>query len=254
MLWIVSPTKNMHVQEHDYTLSKPVYLEYTKQIVPLLQQYNTSEIQKLMKVNEKIATSVVQHLQSFAYDEHGYPALFTYDGLQFKSMSTHMLQQEDIAYAQKHMRILSGLYGIVKPLDSIYPYRLEMLTKLAVDEREDLYAFWGQKLIQNLREDLKSHKHPYIIDLASKEYSKCITPYLQKEDTYICITFKVRKNGQLKTISTQAKMARGKMIHYMIKNKIETLAEIRAFQEDGYQYVEALSSISEYVFVKENDK
>lgn len=253
MLFILSPTKNMKLEDHTYMLTLPAYLEDTKQIVNVLKTYTASDIAKLMKVNEKIASLTTERFQSFQYHIDGYPAIFTYDGLQFKSMHTEMFHEEDLAYAQKHVRILSGLYGIVKPMDSIYPYRLEMLTKLAVDEVEDLYAFWGQKLIEGLRDELCTHEHPYIIDLASKEYSKCVTPYLRREDTYICITFKVRKEGKLKTISTQAKMARGKMIHYIVKNKIDTLAGIRAFREDGYEYIEELSSISEYVFVKENE-
>ena len=253
MLFILSPTKNMKLQDHTYTLTMPTHIEDTKQLVDVLQTYTVYDIQRLMKVNDKIATLAVKRFQSFQYNTCGYPAIFTYDGLQFKSMHTEIFHAEDLSYAQEHVRILSGLYGIVKPMDSIYPYRLEMLTKLQVDEVEDLYAFWGQKLMQDLREELMTHDQPYLIDLASKEYSKCVTPYLRSNDTYICITFKVRKKGELKTISTQAKMARGMMIHYIVKNKIDTLAGIRAFREDGYMYVEELSSISEYVFVKEDD-
>lgn len=248
MLFIISPTKQMKFNDKVKPETKVSFPKESRDILLALRSLSLSEIQQSMKVNEKIAIENQKRYQELKFDENGSSALFTYQGLQFKYMDIQT--KEEIQYLQDHLRILSGLYGIVRPLDSIYPYRLEMQAKIAVNESEDIYSFWNHKLADTLLQEVKTHEVPVILNMTSKEYEKAVLPYLP-EDNYINLTFKIRKQGKLKIESTQAKMARGRMIHYLASNQVETLSEIQAFCEDGYQYDEALSSNKEFVFVKE---
>lgn len=248
MLVIISPTKQMKPYEGRTPYHCPKLIEDSKRIWNELKKLSIEDIKKLMKVNDKIAQENMQRYQDMKFDQNGSCALFTYQGLQFQYMRIET--EEEIAYLEKHLRILSGFYGMVRPLDSIYPYRLEMQAKLCVGGEKDIYAFWNHKLADMLMEEVKTHTLPKIIDMASKEYEKAVLPYLP-QDVCLTLTFKIRKGEKLKVESTQAKMARGRMIHYLAVNKIETLDGIKEFCEDGYRYEAELSSEKEFVFVKD---
>ena len=248
MIIIISPTKQMKMKEKQETNAVPVFVKESKKIVEVLKNLTIEDIQKLMKVNEKIAKENLLRYQSIAFDQHGSCAIHTYHGLQFQYMQLET--DEQLAYVQQYVRILSGLYGVVRPMDSIYPYRLEMQAPLSIGSVKHIYDFWGNQLANELTRELVSHEEPYILNLASKEYEKAVLPYIDNNQV-IHIMFKLNRNGNLKTESTQVKMARGRMIHYLSLHQIVKLKDVKLFHEDGYQFKEELSDVTHYVFVKE---
>lgn len=249
MIIIISPAKQMKPEQPFKEVAIPSLHKKSEEILKVIRQCSIEDIMKLMKVKETIAKETVQRFQDMSLDTHGYAALCTYSGLQYKSMHREDFTARDWDYAQKHLRILSGFYGVVKPFDSIYPYRLELQCRLGVAGHRDLYSYWGDAMAQALVSEEAYQEDSLVLNLASHEYAKAVLPYL-KENT-ITITFYIEKNGKLKTESTQVKMARGRMSGYLIRTQAKTLADVKAFREEGYQYQEALSSDHELVFVKQ---
>lgn len=249
MLYIISPTKTMKQDRKIQAEQVPIFLEKTKQIVDILQQYSQEQLQSLMKIKEPLAIQVKRQFESILFDEYGTRAIETYDGLQFKYMDISMWEDTDFQYASEHVRILSGLYGIVKPLDSIYPYRLEMQTKIQVAGYKDLYAYWEQEILKEIQKELQTHEYPYIINLASKEYDKVIRNHIHNEQ-FIDIIFQVEKKGKRKIEATASKIARGKMIRFVVKHRVQRLEQLYEFCEDGYQVDYNLSNPQQIVFYK----
>ena len=193
--------------------------------------------------NETIARLNYGRFQDMDLERRLTPALLSYEGIQYQYMAPGVFEQGQWDYVQEHLRILSGFYGILKPLDGIVPYRLEMQAKAAVGGHKDLYAFWGKCLYGQVRDE-----SGIIINLASREYSKCIEKYLTKQDRYITITFCERSGSKMVTKGTYAKMARGEMVRFMAEKRLEDPAGIRRFDRLGYGFREDLSSDREYVF------
>jgi cytoplasmic iron level regulating protein YaaA (DUF328/UPF0246 family) len=171
------------------------------------------------------------------------PAILSYEGIAYQYMAPAVFEDSCFDYVQEHLRILSGFYGVLKPMDGVTPYRLEMQAKAAIGGCRDLYELWGSKLYDEVRDD-----SGVIINLASKEYSKCIEKYLKSDDCYITVTFGEMVNGKLVTKGTYAKMARGEMVRFMAENKITEPKEISRFDRLGYVYREDLSGDTEIVF------
>ena len=163
-------------------------------------------------------------------------------------MAPTVFETEMFHYVQEHLRILSGFYGILKPMDGVTPYRLEMQAKLELNGAKNLYAYWGDRLYKELRDS-----SGIIVNLASKEYSKCIEKYLQAEDSYITCNFFEEVQGKLVQKGVYCKMARGEMVRFMAENRIEKPEEIKQFAVMGYRFSEELSSKKEYVFLRKND-
>lgn len=249
MLVVVSPTKTMRSDGTRTPRNLPALYTYSECILEELKKLKEEDIQTLMKVNEKIAKENQERFQQICFDMHGTCALETYDGLQFKSMQLETLDEQAWEYLQKHMRILSGFYGVVRPLDAIYPYRLEMQAKLAVDGCKNLYTYWNDVIAKHCLDACKDNQTPVILSVASKEYEKAIQPYVP-HGKFIQLVFKIEKQGKLKVESTQAKMARGAMIAFLAKHKAQTLEDVKKFDSDGYQYDESLSDDITFVFVK----
>ena len=243
---ILSPTKQMKPADM-LPLQLPYFIQDSAAICDKLKQYRMEELCKLMKINEKIAKENIQRYQNMTFDITGSPALYTYSGLQFKYMKAQEFSQDEAAYAQECIRILSGMYGILRPMDAIQPYRLEMQTRLQIGNHKDLYAYWGERLAQFLRAE--EGEHPCVINLASKEYAKAVLPYLSKGSCYT-VTFYIEKEGRLKTESTQVKMARGLMANWIITHRIFDAVQLTKFDADGYAFVRELSGSDELVFVK----
>lgn len=172
------------------------------------------------------------------------PAALAYEGLQYQHMAPEVLSQDGLEYIERHLRILSGLYGVLRPFDGVAPYRLEMQAKLPVNGKRDLYDFWGDKLYRAVmgQEDL-------VVNLASKEYSRTVQKYLRKEDEFVTIEFGELANGRVKQKGTFAKMARGEMVRYLAENQIEDLEGLKRFQALGLQYSEELSEGKRIVFL-----
>lgn len=261
MITIISPAKNMKPEQianletelksktisisekEKRSLTLPVYLEQAKEIITVLRKYSPWDLQELMKINESLAMDSADRNITIQFDKNGYPALELYHGIQYKYMRPRDFSEAEKEFAQKHIRILSGAYGILKPYDSIYEYRLEMMTKLHVNGYKNLYEYWNHLLYDDITSETNC-----IINLASEEYSKCVKKYLRPTDRFITCIFKVYHKGKYKVLATAAKMARGAMVRYIVENKIDEPELLKNFDEDGYTFQANLSSDTEYVF------
>ena len=174
------------------------------------------------------------------------PALLSYVGIQYQYMAPAVFEDKMLTYVQEHLRILSGFYGVLKPMDGVTPYRLEMQAKAAVDGSVDLYEFWGSRLYDETADE----EDGIIINLASREYSRCIENYLKPGDTFITCIFAENVQGRLVQKGTYAKMARGEMVRFMAENGVKQAEEIREFDRLGYVFSSAHSNDREYVFIR----
>ena len=243
MITIISPAKNMKVREReDVSLSACSFPEKTEAVIRTLKKCTPWELESYMKINEKLAGQAFMDIQEFDMEQTGTAALLTYDGLVFKHTEAVLWKKDDLEYAQNHLRILSACYGSLKPLDAIHPYRLEMQCKIPIDG-QNLYAFWGEDIYRDVYRD-----NSIVLNLASEEYAKCVRKYA-KDDRFIDVEFLNMHKGKLKTLATLAKMARGHMVQYIMKKRIDTPEEIKAFDWNGYKYESSLSDERKIVFI-----
>lgn len=241
---ILSPAKKMNdVLDSLGPQGVPVYLEQAEEILSWMRGQSHEDLQALWKCNDKIARQNFERLEYMDLRKMLTPAILSYEGIAYQYMAPSVFEDGQIAYVQEHLRILSGFYGVLRPMDGIRPYRLEMQARAAVGGCKNLYDLWGSRLYEQVRDE-----GGIIVNLASKEYSKCIEKYLTKEDTYITVTFCEKSGQRLVTKGTYAKMARGEMVRYMAQRQIENPEDIREFQRLGYVFRAELSSETEYVF------
>ena len=235
---IMSPAKKMRVDEDaSITPTTPRFLEESHILEEKLKSMSYDELRKLWKTNEKLTDQCMSELENRAYQPLTC-ALHAYDGIAFKYLHPFSMSDSERKYLNKHLRILSGMYGVLTPTDGIVPYRLEMSVKTL-----NLYKFWGSKIYESLDDHV-------IINLASKEYSKCITDYLTEDDQCIEIQFLRSIKGVLKQQATYAKMARGAMISYMAKEEIESIEDLKKFNDLDFVFNEELSNDHCFVFVQ----
>jgi len=241
---ILSPAKKMNVDTDKVGhIGIPKYIEQTEMILNWLKSQSREDLKKLWKCNDKIAEQNFERLENMKLNERLTPAVLSYEGLAYQYMAPAVFEDGHLDYVQEHLRILSGFYGVLKAMDGVTPYRLEMQAKASVNGQKDLYQFWGDSLYKEVIDESR-----VVINLASKEYSKCIEKYLQKEDTYITCTFCEMVNGKLAQKGTYAKMARGEMVRFMAEHQIENVEEIKKFDRLGYVFREDISSETEYIF------
>jgi cytoplasmic iron level regulating protein YaaA (DUF328/UPF0246 family) len=205
-----------------------------------------------MKISDNLAIENERRYQNYDPDfkhNEAKQALMVFKGHVYQGIGADDFDESDLEFAQDHLRILSGLYGLLRPLDLMQPYRLEMGTKLPNKKGKDLYAFWDDEITQLLNDDLSQHKNEVLINLASKEYFKSVKPK-QLQGKVINIEFKELRDGGYKIISVYAKMARGLMARYAIKNKIEDPEQLKQFGEEGYAFMPDLSDENNWVFVR----
>lgn len=247
MRMIISPAKKMN-EESDLLACQglPVFLEDTRKLMHWVQELSFEEARKLWGCNEKIAELNFERFSHMNLERNLTPALISYEGIQYQYMAPAVFADPEWEYVQEHLRILSGFYGVLKPLDGVTPYRLEMQAKAKVDGTASLYEYWGKKLYQEVLDDSR-----IIINLASKEYSKCIENYLCPEDRLITCIFGEWKDGKVIQKGTQAKMARGEMVRFMAEHAVEEPEEMKKFHRQGYFYIQELSSEKEMVFLKQ---
>ena len=246
---VISPTKKMKVDTDSYEiLGMPVFLTETERIMKWMRSLSLDVAKQLWGCNQKIAEQNFERFSKMDLYKGLTPAILSYEGIQFQYMSPGVFSENALEYINKHLRILSGYYGVLAPMDGITPYRLEMQAKAKIDGYNDLYEFWGDKLYQAVLDDDK-----VIINLASKEYSKCIEKYLTEDITFITIVFGELINGKVVQKGTMAKMARGEMVRYMAEHGIEHSEQIKNFDVSGYCFKEELSSHKEFVFIKESN-
>ena len=246
---ILSPAKKMNVDTDSLPIQgRPVFLEQTCEILDWLKTKSYAELKQLWKCNDKIAEQNRQRLEHMDLQKQLTPAVLSYEGIAYQYMAPAVFDKEQFTYVQEHLRILSAFYGVLRPMDGVTPYRLEMQARAEIAGHKDLYDFWGRRLYEEVRDD-----SGIIINLASREYSRCIEKYLTDQDTYITCTFGEMSGGKIVTKGTYAKMARGEMVRFMAENRIENPKDIRKFNRLGYVFRENISSGTEYVFEKTGD-
>jgi cytoplasmic iron level regulating protein YaaA (DUF328/UPF0246 family) len=223
----------------------PCFLDKTKFLMKYLQGLSYEEAKNLWKCNDKIAKISFEYFSNMSLTERLTPALLAYEGIQYKYMSPNTFDIEQWDYIENHLCIMSGFYGILKPLDGIVPYRLEMQSEIKISGYKDLYDYWGDSLFKKLYKDTDT-----VLNLASKEYSRCIENYVNDQVQFISCTFGEYKEGKIITKGTLAKMARGEMVRYMAEEKIEKISEIKNFNRLGYKYSEENSNDKNIVFIR----
>ena len=256
MLTVISPAKTL-----DYETpvkiklhTTPDYLDQSGLLIDELRRLAPQDVSALMGISDKLGTLNYDRFQAWQVPftpDNAKPAALAFKGDVYSGLQAESLNLNDFKFAQKHLRILSGLYGLLRPLDLMQPYRLEMGTKFANSRGKDLYAFWGNKVSDALNRQLQSIKADTLINLASNEYFKVVKPK-QLHCEVITPVFKDRKGDTYKVISFFAKKARGMMSAHIIKNRITEPKQIKKFKGDGYRYNAALSDRGQWVFTRDN--
>ena len=247
---IISPAKKMNADTDTLPYrGLPAFLPKTQQLLDRLQRMDEGELKKLWKCNDQIAALNVERLRGMDLRRNLTPAIIAYEGIQYQYMAPDVFTQREYDYVQEHLRILSGFYGVLRPLDGVSPYRLEMQAKLGTDAAKDLYAFWGDELARSVLDGTDC-----VINLASKEYSVCISKHLPKDKRMITCVFGEEKDGRIIEKGTMCKMARGEMVRFMAANGIWKPEDIRAFDGLGYGYEEKNSDEQTYVFVRRKEE
>jgi cytoplasmic iron level regulating protein YaaA (DUF328/UPF0246 family) len=254
MIVLLSPAKTLdYSKDFDVEPTAPAFLSDSSKLIKELKTKEPKDIASLMSLSDKLAALNFDRYQSWSaakkMGDDSKPALFVFQGDVYQGLQADTFNKKDIIFAQKHLRILSGLYGELRPLDVIKPYRLEMGTKLQTNKGKNLYEFWGKKVQQNIVKELQENQSNLIINLASKEYFTVIGK-LPEDIDVVSPVFKDYKNGQYKLISFYAKKARGYMSNWIIKNKIKESADLMNFNEEGYRFSKSESTESEPVFLR----
>ena len=241
---ILSPAKKMNmVPDRLAPSGLPDFLDQTEEILAWLRDRSYEELKTLWKCNDKIVQQNIARLEQMELRDQLTPAVLAYEGIAYQYMAPSVFEDGHYDYVQEHLRILSAFYGVLRAMDGVTPYRLEMQAKASIGGKKDLYELWGNRLYEAVRDESR-----VIVNLASKEYSKCIEKYLVPEDRYLTITFCEKSGDKLVTKGTYAKMARGEMVRYMAEHQIEDPIEIRNFDRLGYVFRDDLSSDKEYIF------
>lgn len=236
--------------------SKPVALKDSKVLIKALANYDTAGIQDLMSVSENIANLNVGRIKQFKTPftmKNARQAIYAFKGDVYNGLFVDNYSEDDLKYAQDHLRILSGLYGCLKPLDLIQPYRLEMKTRLPNPIGDTLYQFWGEKITNEINAAMAEQQQAVLVNLASNEYFKSIKTK-QLEGRLLNINFKETKDGKTRIIAIFAKKARGMMADFIIKNRIEDVEGIKDFNVSGYRFDKKLSDDSQWTFKRPQPK
>lgn len=255
MLIVISPAKTLDYESPLATkrYTQPALLHESQALIAVCRELTPSDISRLMKVSDQIAGLNVARFAEWTPEftpENARQALLAFKGDVYTGMDAQTLSEDDFSWAQSHLRILSGLYGLLCPLDLMQPYRLEMGTKLANPRGTNLYQFWGDIITQHLNEALQAQGDDVLINLASNEYFKSVKPAKLKAKMITPI-FKDFKNGQYKVISFYAKKARGLMARYLIDHRIDQVEDLKNFDREGYVYCPQSSSATEWVFLRD---
>ncbi len=255
MLTVISPAKTLDFDTPPITdcHSQPAYLDQSQLLIEELRTLAVQDVAELMKLSDKLASLNVARYASWERPfnvDNAKQALLAFKGDVYTGLDAESLSAEDLDFAQSSLRILSGLYGLLKPLDLMQPYRLEMGTKLKNSRGKDLYQFWGSRLTEALGQELALDT-PVLVNLASNEYFRSVQPRAL-DARLITPVFKDWKNGQYKIISFYAKKARGLMARYIIQNRIQDPEQLRNFDIDGYRFAESMSQGDTWTFIRDH--
>ena len=258
MITVLSPAKTLDFCSHDLTgkSTTPEFLSDSKALITQLKKLSKEEVAELMGISPTLADLNAKRFKAWKQPftpENAKQSLLAFKGDVYTDIETEKYSQEDFDFAQGHLRILSGLYGILRPLDLMQPYRLEMGTKLENKRGASLYAFWGDKITKALNAALTGSGSTTLINLASKEYFSSVIPD-RLDGQVITPIFKDTKNGKLKIISFFAKRARGMMANHIIRKRISDPAKLKRFTVAGYKYDKSLSTDTEFTFVRAEQK
>ncbi len=244
---ILSPAKKMN-EETDILAPQglPVFMDSTEEIMRWVQELSYEEAKKLWACNDRIARQNYDRFQQMNLYKRLTPAILSYEGIAYQYMAPSVFANGEFSYVQEHLRILSAFYGVVKPMDGVTPYRLEMQAKAKIAGTKDLYDYWGNRIYLEVLDDSR-----VIVNLASKEYAKCVEKYLTAEDRYITCVFGEFSGEKIVQKGVYAKMARGEMVRYMAEHNVKQPEEMKGFDRLGYVFREDLSDEREYVFIKE---
>lgn len=256
MLLLISPAKTLDYETPVTTQlkSEPEFTDRAETLINTLRDYAPQDIAELMKLSDKLASLNVARYQSWVKEHNetnAKQAMLAFKGDVYTGLDADSFDEADYQFAQNHLRILSGLYGLLKPMDLMQPYRLEMGTKLQNDAGKNLYSYWGSTITDRLNEELVSDKTPVVVNLASNEYFKSVQAKALNA-RLISPEFKDLKNGQYKIISFYAKKARGLMTRYAIKNRIENPEDLKQFDLEGYAFNPSMSEGDQWVFTRDH--
>ena len=254
MLAIVSPAKKLDFSGLPRPLphSTSDFAEDTRSLVKTARRLSRRKLRKLMNLSKPLAELNYQRYQDHAplsTPDNAKQAVLAFAGDTYAGLDSASLDDDDLAFAQNHLRILSGLYGLLRPLDLIQPYRLEMGSRLATRRGKPLYDFWGNRLATAMDQAVADHESPVVINLASVEYFK-VVPVKRLRARAITAVFKEVNGSHAKVIGFFAKHARGAMARFMIQNRLEHPEDLKAFDADGYTYREKLSDTNSWVFTR----
>ncbi len=246
---IISPAKKMKVQDALPPAGLPPFLGSTEVLLSRMQAMSDAELKRLWKCNDSIAETNVARIRNMNLHENLTPAILAYEGIQYKYMAPAVFEKDAYRYLEEHLYILSGFYGALRPFDGVTPYRLEMQARFGGEDLDSLYDFWGETIARQVFMQCAG-----IVNLASKEYSKAVLPYLPADMPCVTCVFGELTGGKVKEKGTYAKMARGEMVRFMAEQKTETMEDIRRFTGQGYAYAEEYSSPETCVFLRHNPK
>lgn len=253
MIAIISPAKSLNLEPSKNLIgSKPELLTKANKLVKVMKEKTAEDLKEMMHISDKLALENYLRYKQFKQrpnDDVSKEAIKMFMGDVYRGLNVEDYSKKDYTFAQDHLRILSGLYGILKPMDLIQPYRLEMGSKLITDKGSNLYHYWGDDITSKLNKSLKYLGSDTIVNLASDEYFKAINKKKLKADI-LSINFKEYRDNKLKFISFSAKVARGLMARYIIKNKIQNREDLLGFDVDGYRFSEENSTENAWVFVR----
>lgn len=254
MLIVISPAKTLDYETPPKTgtFTIPDYLDRSEQLIARARQYSTLDIAELMAVSMKLAELNFERFAQWHTPftpDNAKQAVLAFKGDVYTGLDAERFSAADFKFAQNHLRILSGLYGLLRPLDLMQPYRLEMGRKVDTERGRNLYEFWGTIITEGLNAQLKKLKSPYLINLASNEYFKAVKPKAL-DGEIITPEFKDWKNGQYKMMGVYAKKARGQLSRFVIRNQLTDPQQMKAFDVDGYRFNEALSNGNKWVFTR----
>ena len=252
MLIVLSPAKRLDFSEADPALpaSARRFLDDTASLAKTARRQTRADLRRLMSISDKLADLNRQRFQAFDADSTGgVQAAFAFAGDVYDGMRARELDAAGLAFAQDHLRILSGLYGLLRPLDRIQPYRLEMGTRLKTRRGGSLYDFWGDRISKQLNADAEGHAHPALVNLASQEYFGAIDARALKLPV-VTPHFREAKDGESRIVSFFAKRARGAMARFAIDERVENAHDLKAFDRDGYRFDKAASGGTDWIFIR----
>lgn len=258
MLILISPAKTLDYQSDLATAryTHPELLDYSQQLIAVARELSAPQIATLMSISDKLADLNATHFHEWHPDftpQNARPAILAFKGDVYTGLQAEEFSEADFDFAQQHLRMLSGLYGVLRPLDLMQPYRLEMGIRLTNAKGKDLYQFWGDVITHKLNDALKAQGDDIVINLASDEYFKSVKPK-KLQGQIIKPVFLDEKNGKFKVISFYAKKARGLMSRYIIENRLTTVEALKEFNSEGYFFDESTSTAAELVFKRHEQK